>query len=67
MVEKITTTLKLAGLTSKINEIIDNLVSSLTGLSDVQTSSPSSGQVLGYDGSKWTNTDKTLVTFRDWT
>ena len=66
MVDKITTTLKFATLTSKINEIIDNLVSSLTGLSDVQTSSPTSGQVLGYDGTKWTNTDKTLVTFRDW-
>lgn len=40
--------------------------SSLSGLTDVTLTSPSNGQVLGYDGSKWVNATKTLVTIRDW-
>lgn len=44
----------------KINEIIDNLgggggSSSLSGLTDVTLTSPTSGEVLDYDGSKWVN------------
>lgn len=40
--------------------------STLSGLSDVSLSSPTSGEVLGYNGMAWTNVQRTLVTFRDW-
>lgn len=40
--------------------------STLDDLSDVTISSASSGQVLGYNGTGWVNTNKTLVVMRDW-
>lgn len=40
--------------------------SALTDLTDVTISSATSGQVLGYNGTNWVNTNKTLVTFRRW-
>lgn len=39
---------------------------SLEELSDVSLSSLASGEVLGYNGTNWVNTSKTLVTIRDW-
>ena len=39
---------------------------SLSDLEDVSISSATSGQVLGYNGTSWTNTAMTTVTFRDW-
>lgn len=38
----------------------------LTDLSDVTLTSPASGESLCYDGSKWVNAPKTLVTIRRW-
>lgn len=40
--------------------------SALTDLSDVTLTSPSSGEVLTYDGNDWINSPKTLVTIRRW-
>lgn len=40
--------------------------SALNDLSDVTITSAVSGQVLGYNGSNWVNTSKTLVKVRDW-
>lgn len=40
--------------------------SALTDLSDVTLTSPTSGDALTYDGSKWVNAPKTLVTIRRW-
>ena len=40
--------------------------SSLALLDDVNLTNPTSGQILGYDGSDWVNTNMTKVTFRDW-
>lgn len=57
-VSKITTPPTQKELIDKTNEIIDNLSggsSSLAGLSDVSLTSPSSSQVLAYDGSEWVN------------
>ena len=39
---------------------------SLADLSDVSISTATSGQVLGYNGTNWVNTNKTLVVMRDW-
>lgn len=39
---------------------------SLEDLSDVSASTATSGQVLGYNGTNWVNTNKTLVVMRDW-
>lgn len=39
---------------------------SLEDLSDVSVSTATSGQVLGYNGTNWVNTNKTLVVMRDW-
>ena len=39
---------------------------SLEDLSDVSISTATSGQVLGYNGTNWVNTNKTLVIMRDW-
>ena len=35
-------------------------------LSGVSLSNLSSGQVLGYNGTNWVNTNQTSVTIRDW-
>ena len=40
--------------------------SSLSDLSDVSLSSLTSGEVLGYNGTNWSNTAMTKVTIRDW-
>lgn len=71
-VNKLTLPSKENAVQEKINEIIDNLggggggASALTDLSDVTLTSPSSGESLCYDGSKWVNSPKTLVTIRRW-
>jgi hypothetical protein len=51
-----------------IKTYVDNHVGggSLADLSDVSVSTATSGQVLGYDGTNWVNTNKTLVVMRDW-
>ena len=52
-------------ITNKINEIIDAVDSttptSLGGLSDVSLTSASSGELLGFDGTNWVNTNKLSV------
>lgn len=40
--------------------------STLSGLSDVTISNPANGQVLEYNGTNWTNANKTTITFREW-
>lgn len=70
-VNKITTPPKAFGdVTSKINEIIDNLggggSSTLSGLTDVTITSATNGQVLSYNGSGWVNSNPTTITFRQW-
>ena len=39
-----------------INEVNSKAVNTLSGLTDTTITTPSSGQVLAYDGSKWKNT-----------
>ena len=57
MVDKITSPIGANELIEKTNEIIDNLsgVSDLDDLSDVSITSASSGQLLQFDGTEWTN------------
>ena len=71
MVDKFTSPPSKDEEIAKINEIIDNLgggggTSTLSGLSDVTISNPDNGQVLEYNGTNWTNANKTIITFREW-
>ena len=49
-----------------VKAYVDNKSVSLSNLSDVTITSALSGQALCYDGSKWANAPKSLVTFRVW-
>ena len=69
-VSKITSPIDANAVIVKINEVIDNLGTigsmTLSGLSDVNVSSVTNGQVLSYNGSSWVNSTPTTVTFRNW-
>ena len=59
-IDKITTPPEAFGdVIDKVNEVIEEVnatdPSMLSGLSDVEITSPASGQVLSYDGTEWTN------------
>ena len=58
--------LKIASQKAVKTYVDGKVVDNLSDLSDVSLSSPASGEVLGYNGSNWVNTSKTLVTIRDW-